>query len=108
MPVRINSHAGENLFSSVWDRVRKTNELFVGLEYLHFVPYGRDTDQPVVAGTHRTVIHIDAIFVLRLVVIAFDRACLADGGAGRDKQILVIVTTLLEKYGFLAADRMQA
>lgn len=72
----------------------------IDLEYLHLVSYGRDADQPVVAGAHRTVIDIDAVFVLRLVEIAFYRACLADSGAGRDKQILVIVTSLFEEYRF--------
>ncbi len=77
--------------------MRKTNELFVGLEYLHLVPDSRDTDQAVVTGTHRTEINIDAVLVLRLIVVAFYRARLTDSGAGRDKQILVIVASLFEE-----------
>ena len=85
----------------------KTNELFVDLEYLHLVPDSRDTDQPIIAGTHRTVIDIDAIFILRLVVITFYRACLADSGTSRNKQILIIVTSLFEEHRFFVLLRLE-
>ena len=41
-----------------------------------------------------------------LVVITFYRTCLTDRGTGRDKQILVIVTSLFEKYGYYGEKTM--
>lgn len=69
---------------------------FLCLKYLHRILNGCNSYQPVILRSHRAVIDVNTVFVFSLIVIAFYRARFADGLAIRDKQVLVIVTALLQ------------
>lgn len=102
MPVCLNNIFTANLFSGGKLFFGLNGESFIfRLKYRHRVADGRYADKPVVARAHRTIINIDAVFVLCLIIIAGDWACLSLGLAVGYIQILIVVTSLFEQERFL-------